>query len=373
MMRKGLALVVLAVAVGHAPPAGAYEHRGTHRWLTRQAAELLVARYPGRYDELLVYLDDVAAGAEHEDDYFLDGDTDPTTLRVQRHFFRPTDGAGLAMDGRQFPSSFEWAVIGSEQNEWDWGDGLRAYGAGDKQAAYFALGHVVHLVQDLTVPAHVHLDVHGPPAGDDYEGWCTARTFDEYEADLPLPPAGAPLPVFGSPLEAWQATAEAAYWRNLYPGELGDSEAHGVIVAMFPDLHQAWSSGAWTIDDPDVGALGDGFFEREPGLFYFKTTAHPAAVDVAGDGYAPNDAGAPMAELMARDLVPIAILHSAAVMKLYLDDAYALPPVDAPMPEPAPEPAAAGCRAGGASTSLAAALLLMLLVCSRRTSPCAAR
>ncbi|MCX8200286.1 MAG: hypothetical protein N3G76_02340 [Candidatus Micrarchaeota archaeon] len=36
------------------------------------------------------------------------------------------------------------------------------YQKGEKSKAYVALGHMVHLVSDMHVPAHVHNDIHGP-------------------------------------------------------------------------------------------------------------------------------------------------------------------------------------------------------------------
>src|SRR5688572_9498761 len=110
-----LAATVMA-SLWAAAPAQAYGPTTTHRWITRQAAELLIAAYPGRYDELREFIDEVAAGSEHEDDYLLDGDGDPTSLRVMRHFFRPTDFVGLTMNGTAWPSSYEWGVLPNEFN-----------------------------------------------------------------------------------------------------------------------------------------------------------------------------------------------------------------------------------------------------------------
>lgn len=53
------------------------------------------------------------------------------------------------------------------------------YASGDKSRAFYALGHLIHIVQDLHVPAHTHNDIHGPTVflgrSDSYEGWA-ART-----------------------------------------------------------------------------------------------------------------------------------------------------------------------------------------------------
>jgi len=54
---------------------------------------------------------------------------------------------------------------------------------------------------------------------------------------------------------------------------------------------------------------------------------------------------------MERDLIPLAVLHSAGIMKLYLDEAYAVAPVGDAATEPRkvdpPAGDAGGCRVAG--------------------------
>ncbi len=378
LMRKLIATAAIgwgALAL-HPGPADAYDNKHTHRWITRMAVERLMAAYPERYPELAGCLESLVDGSDHEDDLILDNDGDPTTFRLQRHFFRPTDEVGLTMSGQTFPSSYQWGVLPTEQNEWAWDDALLAWQRGDTDEACFALGHVVHLIEDLTVPAHVHLDIHGPPAGDDYEDYCSSQTPSEYDSWLPLPADGAPIPDFLSPYHAWRATAEASYARNLYPGDLGDTGAPaGVIARMYPSLSWSWFSEEWSIDEPPVGSLGSDFFEDQPGMYYFKNAEHPAAVDVvAWDPADPGRAdygpagGAPMVELFARDLIPLAVLHAAGVIKLFLDTAGPAPAAEPPDDDPpADDDEAAGCRTGG---DTAPWLLLALALLLRRRTRC---
>lgn len=368
--RVGLALASLTLVSVSARPAEAYDPKHTHRWIARKAIEHLVALYPGQYDELLAHTEDIVDGAEHEDDALLDGDTDPTTLRVMRHFYRPTDEAGLEYgDKGRFPSSYEWGARANEQNDWDWGDALDAYQRGDRAEAYFAVGHVVHLISDLTVPAHAHLDAHGPPTGDDYEGYCSSQMRSEFDGDLALPAAGTPLPEVASLADLWQLTARASYWRNMYPGDLSDADAAaGVIAEMFPELAQGWLSNQWEI--PGLGALGSAFHEERPGWFYFERNGVAPAVDRVdfdvlapqGGAYAHNADGALLTARMADDLVPVAVLHSAAVLKMFADEAAELPPLPKPDdPEPAVDDAgAAGCAAIGSPRGAGSALLVLI-------------
>ena len=380
--RPSLALLVAAAslpALTTARDASAYDPQYTHRWIAWQAIDHLVRLYPGKMDLLLRFADAVVDGVEHEDDIFLDGDDEPTTLRLMRHFYNPVTKAGLSMPAfGTFPNSYEWGGQANEQNVYGYDDALRYYQEGDLEAAFFALGHVVHLIQDATVPAHTHLDDHGPPYGDHYEEYCTSRMRSEHEGDLPLPPLDATVPTFTSPEQAWQITASASYWRNMIPGSLSPVEeeiASGAIVEVFPDIEVSLTNH-WTI--PGIGQLDKAFWEDHPGHYYFKKIGRPGAVDrVAFDPYDPrrfvyDERGdALLVENMAEDLIPLAVLHSAGTIKMFLDDIEELGPPPG-MEDPLGPPESSGCSAagrGGPGTSLLALLSLAALVLFRRRSP----
>ncbi len=377
MFRFGTSLLAIALAlpllgVGEAQ---AYDSESTHRWITRQAVELLVTTYPGDYDELLEYGDEVIEGSHHEDDIFLDGDTDPATLRVMRHFYHAPDGAGLTFAGTTFPSSYEWHGIENDQNQWDFFDGLHAYQAGDFKEAFFIAGHTVHLISDLTVPAHSHLDDHGPPTGDDYEDYCSERMVNPFETSLRGPEPGTPIPEFLDLHDAFQKTADASYYRNLYPGNLDGNEATGVIAQMFPGMSKGFFSGVWEIDG--IGKEGTDFYEEEPGYWYFSRNMASSAFDIVDYDalrpmerqYGPVEGDTMMVERMADVLVPLAIVHSAGVLKLFMDQAHSLPSlVEEPMAPSDP----GGCNSSSqASMSWFAALLVLALI--RRLSVCVSK
>jgi len=68
------------------------------------------------------------------------------------------------------------AVSCTSPNAWQkahvlWGMALGEYHSGDTAAAYEYLGHVAHLLMDMTVPAHAHEDMH--PSADAFEDWMT--------------------------------------------------------------------------------------------------------------------------------------------------------------------------------------------------------
>jgi uncharacterized protein (TIGR03382 family) len=365
--RAAFVAIALATLVGAPRVASAYDSAYTHRWITRQAVAHLRALYPGQYDDILEHIESFVDGVEDEDNVLLDGDDDPTTLRVMRHFYRPTDNEGLTMEAfGHFPSSYDWAAVPNDQNEWGYDDALRYFQEGDTDKAYFAIGHVVHLIQDATVPAHTHLDAHGPPAGDSYEAWCSAQMRSEYDGDLAVPEPGAPLPVFVSLQDAWQKTAYTSYWRNMYPGSLSDvdtAQASGVLADMFPGIEVDWLSQNWSI--PGVGKLGTAFWEYEPGYFYFKQAVGIGAIDRSNFvstspsdfAFADNLDQDVMTKLMADDLVPIAILHSAAMLKYFMDETRGLE-VDPPGGDLVDPGDAGGCQTGGSSEGAAGLLVL---------------
>jgi uncharacterized protein (TIGR03382 family) len=377
MSRFGVSIAVIALAAMMVSPrtASAYDAENTHRWIARQAVELLVETYPGEYDELLDYVDQIVEGAFHEDDYFLDGDDDPVTLRVMRHFYRPTDKHGLSFgDYGEFPNSYEWNGVQSTQNEWDWFDGLDAFQLGDYQNAYFIAGHTLHLIADATVPAHTHLDEHGPPNGDDYEDYCSTLMDSPFEGRLKSPAPGSQIPNFDSLEQAFQLTAMASYYRNLYPGSLPEEgDASGVLAEMFPDIGKGFLSGEWEI--PGIGRLGKGFLEDEPGFFYLRRNEAPSHIDVIDYDplrpelreYGPVDESIPVVARMADDLVPVAILNSAGALKLFVDTARSLPYLGPDESEPE-EPGGlfGGCSTNGQGSAAGFLPLLLASLLLRR-------
>lgn len=375
-----LAGITLAGALS-ARPAAAYDAHVTHRWLTRKAIEHLRALYPGRYDVVLPFLEEVVEGASQEDLDLVDGDGELSTTRGQRHFLHPHDGVGLTVDGRAFPSAAEWGLVPSAANAYGYDDALALAAAGDVPGAYRAIGHVLHLVQDLTVPAHSHLEPHGlvALASDVYEDHCAAALRSEYDGDLRAPPFGVTLPELEDLDDLFVATAWAGYYRAVVPGALSppaDGQAGGALAAMFPALAVDWLSGEWQI--PEVGALGAAFVEREPGLFYFRVDAHGATERVDFSPSAPREMvfepalGRSLVEGMADDLVPLAVLSSAAVLKRFLDES-GRPGSDArddgarPDRPDADDPGttSSGCAAGGRTPGLLAVLALAMLRPSR--------
>ncbi|MFH1255109.1 MAG: hypothetical protein V1667_01395, partial [bacterium] len=105
----------------------------------------------------------------------INEDADP---RYMNHFYDPTTGKGL--DGWDAYKQFNIKVQGKSAKQWaktqdsatgDYSESviLKNYQNGDLSRAYQGIGHILHLIEDMAVPAHTRNDPHA--AGDPYEQW----------------------------------------------------------------------------------------------------------------------------------------------------------------------------------------------------------
>ena len=200
-----LGLVVFAFNFGS---AFAYEI-GTHAFLTKDAIEFYYEKIAtSTVGQLSDYLID---GARREDDI----------PRWMNHFYDPVNNRGLTSDSRIDPlisvgtwsESKQWAINSDTQNEmkykvpatiasilsviqqgkisnfttdtdFAWNKALYYWINGEKEKAMFALGHVLHLIQDASVPDHTRNDAH--PEGSVYEKWAGQFTVDNPDKNLLL-------------------------------------------------------------------------------------------------------------------------------------------------------------------------------------------
>jgi len=104
-----------------------------------------------------------------------DEDIDP---RYLNHFYNPLTGSGL--DGYDQVNRLIIKVQGKSAKAWaknqtsatgDYSEGaiLKNYQDGNLARAYMGVGHIIHLIQDMSVPAHTRNDPHA--GGDPYEKW----------------------------------------------------------------------------------------------------------------------------------------------------------------------------------------------------------
>lgn len=136
--------------------------------------------YPG--SEILKYLTHIQWGSNHEDGgEFLIG-IPYIGSRYFNHFYDPITGKGFkgTIGGIVFDShdSITWALSSDLQqginydDDYSWPKAIAKAKEGTedgKAYAYYALGHILHLLHDLTVPAHTRNDMH--ILDDIYEKW----------------------------------------------------------------------------------------------------------------------------------------------------------------------------------------------------------
>lgn len=166
----------------------AYNDVSTHPKLTQKTALFFNQNYGQKLSqEEILWLGE---GAKNED----------TPPRWINHFYDPQTGLGwtsermgnlspeivklfssMALSPENAVSSPKWAQNQDLQEKYAMYQGNRTfqkavfdYANGDKKEAFKSLGHILHLIQDMTVPAHTRQDTHLQAAGDPgepYESW----------------------------------------------------------------------------------------------------------------------------------------------------------------------------------------------------------
>jgi len=173
----------------------------THAFLTDEIVKFYDRNFSnkGIPDDLKIYLID---GSRREDDF----------PRWMNHFYDPVNDSGLtrnpAIDPLYFLGTWEssknWAQDENNQNadiyktptviasiltaiqqrklsaisdetDFTWQEAIRYYLNGEKEKAMFTLGHVLHLIEDASVPDHTRNDPHAN--GSPYEEWTSKFTL----------------------------------------------------------------------------------------------------------------------------------------------------------------------------------------------------
>lgn len=146
-----------------------------HQWIAKEAYDYFVSQIEGA--DLASYLgtisgsfsvgnNDLLEGTYAEDrsnrDPLYQGITEPDLLDgpFLRHFVAGADGSEIYDGLAAYSSAYEQAL-----NIWN-NYAVTDYPA-NKARAFYRLGHVAHLLTDMTVPAHTHNDAH--PISESYE------------------------------------------------------------------------------------------------------------------------------------------------------------------------------------------------------------
>jgi len=168
-MKKWIVFAVLALGLsvltsGGVRPEGvaAYMACDTGECVHEYATGQALALYPEiAHDWWQTIMD----GAGHEDvhDHVYGIGWPCTTIT---HFWDADNGPDDIVDTDTCDGNNAW-----QKARVLWGMALGEYHSGDKPVAYEYLGHVAHLLMDMTVPAHAHEDTHA--FADAFEDWMT--------------------------------------------------------------------------------------------------------------------------------------------------------------------------------------------------------
>jgi hypothetical protein len=192
MKKGGVLLLVLFFLL---QPVYAYDQHSTHPSLTYEMAQF--------FNQKNTYLNKfllpkeigwLKQGAVEEDE----------PARWINHFYDPVHNVGWSgkhlgklsqeegyklggdIAPRHSIASVDWvtnqqyqAAYGRQYGNQTWQKAIKSYIYGDKKSAFLALGHVLHLIEDATVPDHVRDDSHpgieGDP-GSPYENFSKIQT-----------------------------------------------------------------------------------------------------------------------------------------------------------------------------------------------------
>ncbi|MDD5071739.1 MAG: lamin tail domain-containing protein [Patescibacteria group bacterium] len=157
--RRGIKLFLIILFLFLAGQASSFNDTITHPTLARQSVELF-NEFSGNKISSTAEINWIMQGAREED----------TPPRWMNHFYNPQTGYGLSFHS----SAKNWTGQNIKQSFYPkgnqtWQRAIDSYIKGDRKEAFIALGHNLHLIEDMAVPAHTRLDIH--LSGDPFESW----------------------------------------------------------------------------------------------------------------------------------------------------------------------------------------------------------
>lgn len=203
----------------------AYDDVVVHPNLTEEMAKLYNENFKDNQltkDEI----DSMRKGSTDEDKSVI------LAIRSSNHFYNPLGVKGwvdATSKKNVFPESAltskQWAHASEEQEafpggDFSWETAIKNYAEGNEPRAYEALGHILHLIEDASVPAHVRSDLHvSPKELEAIQNWPVIKDATDYE-----------------PYESWtgkQATAGALDFS--FAGKLSGEGKKPIIKSSLND------------------------------------------------------------------------------------------------------------------------------------------
>jgi len=176
-MRWVTVAALLALLAGQAFAWWDFSPYTEHQDLMSRSIDIVAERFPDMAAEVAAYRDQLLSGTHDED---FDEDETNGSYSDYSGYCATVPGAWWPTATRPL-NAIQWVHDNQNPNYWD--AAVAAYGS-NRSDAYYKLGHVLHNLQDLFVPAHAHISPHGlgtsglveyhswPLYFDNFEEWC---------------------------------------------------------------------------------------------------------------------------------------------------------------------------------------------------------
>ena len=218
-----------------------------HETMAHDAATVYAAFYGG--GGIASHLADLRAGAGGEDN-------DDHVFGYEKHIvfadsfvtaphFWDVDGGPTAEVSfvDLYSAPFEWPIVGAGpyKNSYQkaqalWMLALGEYAEGRPNRAYQLLGHIAHLVGDLTIPTHTHNDAHPPFDDDPFEEWMSGNGEGASNAHA-LTNAERGVVIAQGPLQI-PDNVDKLYWLMNTTGQIADFFASADVDGDAIDPHR---------------------------------------------------------------------------------------------------------------------------------------
>ncbi len=145
-----------------------------HQNLVSRSIDICAERYPDMASEIVAYRAELKSGVHDED---FDSDEVNGSYCDYSGYSPAVPGAWWPT-ARRHLTAIQWVLDSLNPNNWT--AAVVRY-ASSKADAYNMLGHIVHNLQDLFVPAHSHISPHGLGTGGLVENHSWPAYFDNFE------------------------------------------------------------------------------------------------------------------------------------------------------------------------------------------------
>lgn len=331
-----IALLAIAINLSSADFSLAYDDNTTHRALTSEIVKFFNSSYPN------------AKFSDEDAKAIIQGSKDEDAPgRWMRHFYDPVHQKGLTY-GVEWESSKNWStntlgqatyqintlanrpLYGSLLNlfggdsDYSWERGIYEYAWGDRKRGLETLGHVLHLIEDATVPDHTRNDPH-PGIGTRLKGPEAVTAFLENRNHIDSSPyesfakfdigslqiaeklAGQTPVLLASLSEHFETTAKYSN-NNFFSKDTIEKNYLSPKVSKVSTIH---------LNQTDYFF---GFMDKsEIPIVYVKKEINPKEGSIE-DVYSLKDPGNYVLENYWQQLSKQAVLHGAGVVKLFFDE-----------------------------------------------------